>query len=197
MRILLLTRNHVVREFIELVADRVGAVLEVREKAEDLSDQEIDFLFVDDRGELLEQSLPLLDSLDHAEHVVLYNELKEAHSLFDRQVKKPFLPSDIQEILEDTTSSVTHLAEDQILNIQDIEEIKTLLEDEGMEIVSEEDLVDEIDTTEEEKLVESEETVDSEAKLLEAIMQMEPKKIRKLLRGAEVQITIKFPKEGS
>jgi len=198
MKILLLTRNHVVREFIELVADRVGAVLEVRENAEDLSDQEIDFLFVDDRGELLEQSLPLLDSLEHAEHVVLYNELKEAHSLFDRQIKKPFLPSDIQEILEDTTPSVAHLAEDQILNIQDIEEIKTLLEDEGMEIVSEEDLVDEIDTTEEEKLVErEEEAVDSEVKLLEAILEMEPKKIRKLLRGAEVQISIKFPKEES
>ena len=198
MKILLLTRNHVVREFIELVADRVGAVLEVRENAEDLSDQEIDFLFVDDRGELLEQSLSLLDSLEHAEHVVLYNELKEAHSLFDRQIKKPFLPSDIQEILEDTTPSVAHLAEDQILNIQDIEEIKTLLEDEGMEIVSEEDLVDEIDTTEEEKLVErEEEAVDSEVKLLEAILEMEPKKIRKLLRGAEVQISIKFPKEES
>jgi len=197
MRILLLTRNHVVREFIELVADRMGAVLEVREKAEGLLNQGIDFLFVDDRGELLEQSLPLLGSLEHAEHVVLYNEVKEVHSLFDRQIKKPFLPSDIQEILEDTVAPVAHQAEDQILNIQDIEEIKTLLEDEGMEIVSEEDLVDEIDTTKEVELMETEVAADSEAKLLEAIMQMEPKKIRKLLRGAEVQISIKFPKEES
>ncbi len=195
MKILLLTRNHVVREFIELVADRVGAVLEVREGIKDISDRGYDFLFVDDRGELLEESLPLLDQLDQAQHIVLYNVSKEIHTRFDMQIKKPFLPSDIQEILTHTSTPKVHLEEDQILNIQDIEEIKSLLEDEGMEIVSEEDLIDEIDVESGLQIVESEVDPKVEEKLLEAIMQMEPKKIRKLLKGAEVSIKIRFPKE--
>ena len=195
MKILLLTRNHVVREFIELVADRVGAVLEVREGIKDISDRGYDFLFVDDRGELLEESLSLLDQLDQAQHIVLYNVSKEIHTRFDMQIKKPFLPSDIQEILTHTSTPKVHLEEDQILNIQDIEEIKSLLEDEGMEIVSEEDLIDEIDVESGLQIVESEVDPKVEEKLLEAIMQMEPKKIRKLLKGAEVSIKIRFPKE--
>jgi hypothetical protein len=184
-----------VREFIELVADRVGAILEVREGIEGISDGGYDYLFVDDRGELLDMSLPLLEQLAQAQHIVLYNEPKEKHAHFDMQIKKPFLPSDIQEILEHTPSPKVHLEEDQILNIQDIEEIKSLLEDEGMEIVSEEDLIDEIDVESGMQVVESERCANAEEKLLEAIMQMEPKKIRKLLKGAEVNIQIRFPKE--
>ena len=196
MKILLLTRNHVVREFIELVADRVGAALEVRDHiAEPIG--EPDYLFVDDRGELLEIGLPLLEQLPQTVHIVLYNEPKEAHKAFDKMVKKPFLPSDIQEILEQNRPGEAALQAEQILNIQDIEEIKTLLEDEGLEIVSEEDLADEIDSPLGGMLQESEADTKLEERLLEAISRMEPKKIRKLLRGAEVQITIKFPKEES
>jgi hypothetical protein len=44
-------------------------------------------------------------------------------------------------------------------------------------------------------VVESERCANVEEKLLEAIMQMESKKIRKLLKGAEVSIQIRFPKE--
>jgi len=195
MKILLLTRNHVVREFVELVADRVSAQLEVRDVVEGIEDEGYDFLFVDDRGDLLEQSISLVDMLDTQRNVVLYNETKAIHDLFDQAVKKPFLPSDIQAILEEKVVSRVHLEEDQILNIQDIDEIKSLLEDEGMEIVSEEDLVDEITAESGLQIVESEADPSMEEKLMEAITEMEPKKIRKLLRGAEVTITIRFPKE--
>jgi len=197
MKILLLTRNHVVREFIELVADRVGATLEVRDRADTTPVSDIDYLFVDDRGGLLEESLPLLAILKQAQHIVLYNEPKEAHEAFDLTLKKPFLPSDIEEILHAQTPAQESIAEDQVLNIQDIEEIKALLEEEGMEIIAEENLADEIDTPS--PILSQEETHSPtmEEKLLEAISRMEPKKIRKLLRGAQVQITIRFPKEES
>jgi len=193
MKILLLTRNHVVREFVELVADRVEAELVVYDAVEEIVDAGYDFLFVDDRGELLEQSVMLIDNLDTGKNIVLYNKTKEIHDLFDIQVKKPFLPSDIQMILEELPTSKVHLEEDQILNIRDIDEIKSLLEDEGLEIVSEEDLADEITAESELQIVGSQ--ISQEEKLLEAIIQMEPKKIRKLLKGAEVTINIRFPKE--
>ncbi len=199
MKILLLTRNHVVHEFVELVADRVGAQLDVQDTIEGIVDTEYDFLFVDDRGDLLEKSITLIDSLDTQNNIVLYNKTKPIHDLFDLGIKKPFLPSDIQAILEEIPKPKVHLEEDQILNIRDIDEIKSLLEDEGLEIVSEEDLVDEITSGSDlymaEEKLEREESTSVEEKLLEAIMQMEPKKIRKLLKGAEVSINIRFPKE--
>jgi hypothetical protein len=192
MKILLLTRNHVVREFVELVADRVDAELVLYDTVEGIVDVGYDFLFVDDRGELLEQSKALIERLETRKNIVLYNQAKEIHDLFDIQVKKPFLPSDIQMILEAPPETKVHLEEDQILNIRDIDEIKSLLEDEGLEIVSEEDLADEITAESGIQIVESQ--ISQEDKLIEAIMQMEPKRIRKLLKGAEVTIKIRFPK---
>jgi hypothetical protein len=192
MKILLLTRNHVVREFVELVADRVDAELVLYDTVEGIVDVGYDFLFVDDRGELLEQSKALIERLETRKNIVLYNQAKAIHDLFDIQVKKPFLPSDIQMILEAPPETEVHLEEDQILNIRDIDEIKSLLEDEGLEIVSEEDLADEITAESGIQIVESQ--ISQEDKLIEAIMQMEPKRIRKLLKGAEVTIKIRFPK---
>jgi len=195
MKVLLLTRNHVVREFVELVADRVGVDLDVHEHVSDVDGDAYDLLFVDDRGELLEESIALRKRLKTSQSIVLFGEESALHASFDRKIKKPFLPSDIQHILEEQQMTEEDTA-DQILNLQDIEEIKSLLEDEGMEIVSEEDLVDEITMENTLQIVETE-TVNSttEEKLLKALLSMEPKKIRKLLKGAEVTLRIKFPKE--
>ena len=194
MKILLLTRNHVVREFIELVADRMGAVLDVRDSVAQIEDVGYDYLFVDDRGVFLQESMALVEGLDTYQNIVLYNETDPLHEKFDLQIKKPFLPSDIQAILEQTPEPKEHDAEDQILNLQDIDEIKSLLEDEGLEIVAEEDLVDEIDTENAYGIMETEPSK-VEEKLLQAITKMEPKKIRKLLKGAEITLSIRFPKE--
>ncbi len=193
MKVLLLTRNHVVREFIELVTGRIAADLEVREDANGVEDEAYDFLFVDDRGSLLEESIVLLERLKTHQNIVLYNEKNTLHALFGQKIKKPFLPSDIQSILEASPAEKNLPSEEQILNIQDIEEIRGLLESEGMEIVSEEELVDEIEM--EHGISETEREVRMDEELLMALRNMEPKKIRKLLKGAEVTLTIRFPKE--
>ena len=193
MKVLLLTRNHVVREFIELVTGRIAANLDVREDADGVDDEVYDFLFVDDRGTLLEESIVLLERLKTQKNIVLYNEKNTLHALFDQKIKKPFLPSDIQQILEASPAEESLSSEEQILNIQDIEEIRGLLESEGMEIVSEEELVDEIEMAY--GVSETEKESRTEEELLLALRNMEPKKIRKLLKGAEVTLTIRFPKE--
>ncbi len=196
MRILLLTRNHVVREFIELVADRVGAVLEVQESVPEANADAYDVLLVDDRGTFLEESIPLLERLHGCQRIVLYTQEHALHEAFDLKVKKPFLPSDIQNILEKKAVAEEARTGEPVLHIEDIEEIRSLLEGEGMEIVSEEDLVDEI-TVEEFAQGAEREIVHStmEEKLLEAVLEMKAKKIRKLLKGAEVTLKITFPKE--
>ena len=193
MKVLLLTRNHVVREFIELVAGRVGADLEVQEHADDTVGKGYDFLLVDDRGALLQEGLILLERLEIHQSIVLYSEENRLHEQFDQKVKKPFLPSDIAALLESVPAEKSLPTEEQVLNIQDIEEIRGLLESEGMEIVSEEELVDEIEM--EHGISETEKETRMDEELLMALRNMEPKKIRKLLKGAEVTLTIRFPKE--
>ena len=194
MKVLLLTRNHVVRDFVALVTGRMEAVLEVQEHVEEITEEAYEFLLVDDRGSFLEDGLALMERMDFPQSIVLYSEGKENHAYFDHKIKKPFLPSDIQQILEsETVVEGTLQKEEQILNLQDIEEIRGLLESEGMEIVSEEELADEIEMGY--GLLEAEKKRSVEEELLAALSHMEPKKIRKLLNGAEVTLTIRFPKE--
>ena len=193
MKVLLLTRNHVVREFTALVADRMGIDLEVQEHGDSAAREEYDFLLVDDRGTLLEEGLALMKRLDVLRSIVLYSEKNNHHEYFDHKIKKPFLPSDIQYILESQPIKNTAKEEEQVLNIQDIEEIRGLLESEGMEIISEEELVDEIEM--EYEVSEAEKETHMQKQLLMALRNMEPKKIRKLLKGAEMTLTIRFPKE--
>jgi len=191
-----LTHNHVVREFIELVADRVGADLDLHASADEVGTGSYDFLIVDDRGRLLEESMVLLEKLQPGQSIVLYTQEKALHEAFDFGIKKPFLPSEIQGILEKTSVAEQPQAGEQVLHRQDIEEIRALLESEGMEIVSEEDLLDEIAPEEPMRGEETEVVTQTiEGRLLEAVLEMEPKKMRKLLQGAELTITIRFPKE--
>ena len=194
MKVLLLTRNHVVRDFVALVTGRMEAVLEVQKHAEEIREEAYDFLLVDDRGSFLEDGLALMERMDFPQSIVLYSEENGNHAYFDHKVKKPFLPSDIQQILESEVGvEETLQKEEQILNLQDIEEIRGLLESEGMEIVSEEELADEIEMGYGSSEAEKKRSMEEE--LLAALSHMEPKKIRKLLNGAEVTLTIRFPKE--
>lgn len=181
-----------VRDFVALVTGRIEAVLEVQEHVEEITGEVYDFLLVDDRGSFLEEGLALMERIDFPQTIVLYSEERGDHAYFDHKVKKPFLPSDIQQILEfEAVGEETLQKEEHILNLQDIEEIRGLLESEGMQIVSEETLVDELEYGQQK--VEKETNMEEE--LLAALSHMEPKKIRKLLKGAEVTLTIRFPKE--
>jgi len=198
MKILLLTRNHVVKEFVSLVADRVSAKLFVVDNISDVKPKRYDFMFVDDGSIPLEQSIEMMEELDRSIcSVLLYSRDSDQGSQFDIMLKKPFLPSDIQNIIEDRErcdgdkSEREYLSSDQILNLQDIEEIKTLLDSDELEIVPEEILADEIDKATKNREQSSE--LQNGDGILDAILAMDHKRLRKLLAGAEVSISIKFP----
>jgi len=83
-------------------------------------------------------------------------------------------------------------AETEVLNLDEIETIKALLEEDGLEIVHEEELA--------EKVLQEREAAaggDQQAALIDALRTMRPRKIRKLLKGATVRIEITFPKDRS
>ena len=203
MKILLLTHNHVVKEFVEHAAKTVSADLDVFEHSADVLDLDYDYIFVDDRKNLLHEGISLLDKLE-AKSIVLYNNKNDEHKYFDVTIKKPFLPLDIENIIKEDDS--------KILDIDEIGKIKTLLEQDGLEIISEENVPDE---REEDNTGSDDETIyeiigdnhnsisligknmsaKRNKKLLRAITKIKINKIHKLLKGADITIKIRFPKE--
>lgn len=81
----------------------------------------------------------------------------------------------------------TYQAETEVLNLDEIETIKALLEEDGLEIVHEEELAEKM--LKEHKGAEG----DKHDALIRALRKMKPRKIRKLLKGANVRIEITFP----
>jgi len=199
MRVLLLTHNHVVREFVGIAAEKIGASIDFVETLLDVDMGSYDTIFVDDRDALMSSSLGVVGDLDRCQSVLLYSKLNRGNELFDIHVKKPFLPSDIEQVLENIGDADDIFYSEQILNPVDIDEIKSLLECDDTPELSDETLADRIKRTKKAAACKSSRSQPSqsgmETKLLKALRDMEPKKLKKLLRGAEVTISIKFPKE--
>ncbi len=122
--------------------------------------------------------------------------------------EEPLSPDESGEANEDSGKE-----EILILDGQEIELIKQLLldeeqeavEDQGSEVESESAIVEEQDKPEKRKKPKKKKKSKTASKtkgkemrfeenLLEALVEMKPKKIRKLLEGAEVSIAIRFPK---
>ncbi len=182
-----------------------------------------DILFIDEKccdDKALSKHLRKVE----AKEKILFSSQKENMiEGIDRVIRKPFLPSDITSILQSILElelpekKETPLKTDEnieifespdivensenktgsILDDQEIETIKQLLLDEGLEIEqnnesSVESGADEV----KQKVTEKEKSkVKFEENLLESLIEMKPKRLKKLLAGAEVSITIKFPKE--
>ena len=95
----------------------------------------------------------------------------------------------------------TEKQEYQILDSDEMEKIKQLLFDESLSETSHQAAETDIFDIEKEAesgdllLAGEQKEVKLDKKLLEALIEMKPRKVRKLLEGAEVSIKIRFPKE--
>ena len=208
MNVLLLSRNHTVSEMVALAfRDKDRARLIVAEGPNVVVDDVYDVLIVDDALEGYREALDLAERLGIG-HTVLLSQMGATEDLgFEHRISKPFLPSEIETLIggyiEENKASKqpkkkrskkkkkSFRSEAEVLNLEEIDMIKSLLEEEGLEIVNEEELAEKVldDTS-----VKEEDITQNEA-LLEALRTMKPKKIRKLLKGATVKIEITFPGE--
>jgi len=258
MKIVLFTYNHVVKEFITLVADKLGADLDIVQKVKDAENAVYDYVFIDDKDDLMQESRALIESSADATSVLLYGgENNNGAVEFDYSVKKPFLPLEIEELITKQTSNSSdeewtkkeesvelfsdaetenidieidkgtevqeevaekiEVNETQILNNDDINEIKALLGDSGLDLATE-------SNTHEPKKVKSKTKKKNKAtkksksskrnkkmknkkkactksrkkaekKLLKALFSMDKKEIRKLLKDANIILKIEYPDE--
>ena len=230
MRVLLLSTNRTVQEMIALaLRDVPGVELVLARGIDEVGEDVLDAMLIDDAMPLYRESLALVERIGVPKTVLLHQEGVEDDRAFDYRIKKPFLPSEIREAIEqfvleeieeeemvmamedepesgkfDQNSpqkkkkkkskykrekKATYQTEAEVLNLDEIETIKALLEEDGLEIVHEEELA--------EKMLKEHKEGDGDEHeaLIHALRTMKPRKIRKLLKGAHVRIDITFPED--
>ncbi len=225
MKVLVLSTNRTVSDMVALALASMPTVelLHVHEVNHALI-SEIDVILVDDRVPEYRTQLNGLTREGAPITVLLHHAHGEVDPTFDLYVPKPFLPSEIREIIEECAHKRVqrdeknpplihantapssppktrkkkkkikqkghqpkHRAETEVLNLDEIETIRSLLDEDGLEIVPEAKLA--------EKMIEEHDgkVTPHRDPLTEAFTQMKPKKMRRLLKGATVRIEITFP----
>ncbi|SFV59985.1 Transcription initiation factor IIF alpha subunit [hydrothermal vent metagenome] len=258
MNILLINSNPVVSRLISLCMREEDTVFEEVESVNDVTLDRYAVVFVDDRS-YNENTKRVLENLMIRKKVFLSSTEanEEISELFDEVIKKPFLPSQIRAVLkamderesvekamnvpsifplasekkteQEHVDDIVRVNDTNVLDSNEIEKIKALLEMEeedevpsvealdeeeiearkvemikqqleadGLEIVSEEEYVEALSSKAPKKKKKNkskknkEETFNFEKALLSAVEGMKVKKIKKLLKGAEVTIKIDF-----
>jgi len=206
MRVLLLSHNHTVQEMVALALRELADVeLVTAQAADHLEPTTYDMVLIDDALPLYEESGALVQALGVEPIVLLAHRGTPDAERFDRVIYKPFLPAEIRELVakereriaRDTSrpsqknkpkkaKKKTHT---EVLDPDEIATIKALLEEEGLEVIGEEELTDTV-------LQEREDPDGQDAvEWIRLLKKMKTKKLRRLLRGATVRIEITFPKD--
>ena len=217
MHILLINKNPIVSQLLSLSVDEMQIHLEEVTEINLASKENYDVVFIDE-GSYSDELLEHLNTLGETTKIFLSTgkTFNDEHNLFHVVIKKPFLPAYITNILEKEShkekyhSCVTHdtpsifpLATEEkqtdtveekqlpsVLNTVEIDQIKVLLELDNQEVpevltVSNDDYKEQKEKKKKRKLI-------FEEKLLKAVTKMKKKKIKKLLKLADVTIKIKF-----
>ncbi|WP_457606945.1 hypothetical protein [Nitratifractor sp.] len=215
MKILVLSRSRVVRELFRLAAKEEGMELESAEDLAELEGDRYDLVFVDSGLGLDPEAI--------REHLILGRLLgirspqEPELSGCDQELNKPFVPADILEILEsyregnpvterEEPSLEEFLSEaseeggehaSRVLDAGEIFRIKELLaaeEGNARKRSSKKGKKSRKSLSREEDQDAGKLEMEGE-ELLDLLERMKPKRLRKLLAGAEVTVTLRFPKE--
>lgn len=191
MKIALINKNPVVSKLIELsIKDAAHTLKETNDI--NVINEDHDLFIIDDGCYNPDMAQLLMNK-----NVILLTNVK---TFFDelktlRTLSKPFLPTQLSSMINSDSQIETISKEstinplnNKILNFDDIEQIKELLEKPDISL----DDQMSIDTI---SYVFDKNKQDEESKLLDAILKMKPKKLKKLLSGAEITVNIRFPKE--
>ena len=201
MRILLLSRNRVVQELVKLgVREIEGAYLEIVDRLEAPDAGRYDLILEEDRFVNGAEEIGI-DYLLAGRRILLGDPSGVSErSRFDAVIPKPFLPSDIQKVLRQEAGEEFSPERGSI---------REFLEEEGVSMDEEEtEILDEAEIRRIRRLLEgeieesaarmeiepSEQRIDAET-FLELIERFRGKKLRKILRGATIRISIEFPEE--
>ncbi len=202
MTLLLISKNRVVKEMFRIATTNDDFELYLAERLEDIDIDRFNFLFIDE--DILNQTdINQIRDNFMIEHTVLISSARSTPPSYIKNIlKKPFLPSDILSIIQNRDDSkeseektitlksfLEEKVESNVLNIEDIKQIRELLDDDTIEPEAEAFLSNWQPGSEDKECIK----VDLKAKeILKLLKDIKPKQLKKLLKGSKITITIDF-----
>ncbi len=187
MNILVISQSSIVIELLKLIFKDESINSEHIKSVDSASSDSYDIIFVDDSiYDLDEEIEDIKDNISYKKLVLIGS--SDIDNEFDIVVKKPFLPKDIEEILDDIDEiEDSSDAGTNVLDINEIEKIKELMNMDDEDDI--EDIIDRLNRREDIKL----KGKDAKEFLYEC-RGLTKKELKKLLKGAKIKINIKFKK---
>ena len=204
MRILLVNTNPVISRLISWNTRSDDTIhIDEIDTMEKIPEVYYDVVFIDEKCCDIQQIDNSLQKMNAGKKILFTAQKEIIIEGIDRVILKPFLPSEITMLLEsilsgsENTEDILLFEESTTTTKESTNKGRSVLDGKEIEIIKQLLLEEEPETNRSgiDELVEKS-NVGFEEKLLETLIEMKPKKIRKLLEGAEISITIKFPKEG-
>ena len=219
MHILLINDNPLVSQLLLLCTRNENMVLEETTSVAKMKRNSYDVVFIDERS-YTEEILNLSTIVSIGKKILLSNTDIERND-FDTILRKPFLPSQIKEILDRKKQDSTHDLKTKVLDKQEIETIKNLLEmDEnvvdtkvlneddhqalklkvikekliadGLEIIEEDEIIDIFNKKTKKKTKKQKENKKIKHTFLHAFKKLTKKQKKRLLKGKEIEVSIKL-----
>jgi len=177
VEIILFNSSSLISELILLALENIDSNIVEIDSNQPIPKDSYDLLIIDDSyGDSSDIGL-LIERID-AKHKIL---LSSSEDIFDGVTKtllKPFLPKDIEKIVEDSMDISS-----AILDLDEIQSIKDILDGELLTAPT--------ITKKEKKKREKSSEVEY---LLQELLSMKSKKIKKILEGVKINISIEFPR---
>jgi len=186
MKILVISNSLIIQELLKLVLDNREDSAEYIQRAQDAEDINYDILFIDDFISDLKAQIDFAKSSLRAKRVILLGgeEDLELGSLVDIALKKPFLPTDIEDVLEKFNTKDLNT---NVLDPDEVAKIKALME---LDETSREDKLSYIDKLENRENLKLKKK--SAKEFLVEILELNKKELKGLLKGAKVSIKVEF-----
>ena len=189
MNILIVTASFVVEELLKLILKDKNYNLESQEDVEDAKRDSYDIIFIDDSVQDISSQIEYAQDGLKSQVALITNADSKIEA--DYIVIKPFLPQDIENILDNLEDEIIANTPTNILDPEEIAKIKELMEmDEAIE--NQDKNVKHIELLKDKKSLNVKK---KEAKeLLLELSELNKKELKKLLKGAKVSIKIAYKK---
>ena len=191
MNILIVSNSLVVEELLKLVLKDKDYNLEYQKDVEDADRNSYDIIFIDDSAQDLASQIEFAQ--DGLKSQVALITSVDSDIKADHLIIKPFLPQDIETILDNLESRELSVVGTNILDPEEIAKIKELMQmDDEVQDTKEENL-DNIVLLKDKKSLKLKKK--EAKKLLLELCKLDKKELKKLLKGAKVSIKIAYKKD--
>ena len=192
MNILIVSSSLIVKELLKLVLEGKNFKAEYQNRAQDAKGAHYSLVFIDNAIEDLIEQLDFIKERLDGKIVLLGSSDSAVDELVDRVVQKPFLPTDIEELLDSIEPTKEPQIKTNVLDPDEIARIKALMaldEEESKEPLDELDYIERLEEKESLKLKKK-----KAKELIYELAKLSKKEIKNLLKGAKVSIKIEYKK---